>query len=44
MNRKDFAGARSEDLGTVVNGNRAMGEGYQEPSVVASEGEEVWGS
>jgi len=28
MKRKEFIGARSEESGTVVNGNRAMCKGY----------------
>lgn len=43
MDGKEFAGTRSEELGTVVNGNGAMSKGYKELSVVAGEGEEVWG-
>ena len=44
MNRRDFVGAGGEDLGAIINGNRAMSKSYEEFGVVASEGEEVWGS
>ena len=43
MKREDFIGAGSEELRTVVDGNRAMTKGYQKLRVVASEREEVWG-
>lgn len=44
VKRSEFTSPRSEELGGVINQNRAVRKGYEEPSIVASEGQGVWGS